>query len=1157
MASTLIDCIHSALHEVDMLIHRTPLHLGNSLIRYKQLKIRLGNLKMVVSSATKLDFNFSPSYLEKTEVIVRKIGSYVPNLEREGKFFFLTFFYKVNEDIKSLHTLTKELYPALLDARRQSSCLTIDKVLDFISLSLENVKSFQDSARIPVDLHDAIKALEEQMTFLKSLVVFVVQTNIEPNNDLLAHVGAVVIEAAFLRFDDGFCQETYGVLGLEKRVAQKMVLEISTLIQKMEPVHPHVGKIYTEALNSSKLTARLLLSPADRGTESDAESLVATQNLLSSLVSILYRKLTQSGRVVDPNRDQLRQLYEGLRSLRKSVTKQLPNKLDQKNIQGDIVSVVCDVAVFICSFQQSHDQEAGLICIVQQSSETIKKILSNLGVGEKDAQVPLCNSRSTTLLAFFDFLIEKLMELTSNNVELTAIQQELDSLRSLLGDIVEQPNVQGELQDLKGRILEVAYRVEDLIDHSLLVGSPPNSLSELSFSIKKDISNIMSEITFTKKPEIQGKKSTASQSQLVKSTSPSMSTKEIVGFHDEATSIINRLKRGSKNLRNGVLLDLLKQVDPGKYSKVTSEANADDVAEQLRRSLKGKRYLIVLDDIWEAKAWQQLQASFPDDSKGSRIIFTSRRHDVAPPEMLDEENHFELRLLNENQSLYLLQSQLFGKNDWPTELDDLRMKIVEMCNGLPLTIILVAGILRSMEPNDWKRVIDSVNRGSLAERCKDTLELSYRHLPEHLKPCLLYFAAFREDQQVLVKRLLALWMAEGFIRKVETKRLSDVAGEYLNDLIGRSLLMVSKVTSTGRVKRCRVHDLLHEFCSQKTKEEQFFHFLEGGYDELVLDLEQIHLDGGIPCEIGELVGLAYLAIGGSVREIPQSIGKLSNLKTFIIIGDLGEDPFLPESFWNLRKLNHLSFALSDGRLYFVMGLRLPCENLENSSDLGELERISGVGIPCDRVERVLNKFPNLRDLKFQLCGLDNHDGDPVVQAVVVPDILTQLESLFVYKDPNVKSKVEFGLPAKLMKLTLGSFELTGRFLSGISKLPHLEYLNLYGTDFEGNTWRMEEEEGQFSKLRILKLRSCFLRSWSGGDDGEDQFGCLEKLVLSDCRSLEEMPACFQSIQTLQLIKSTDCTPTVTDLVKKIEKVQTDYGNTNLKIIVSNEVSWRN
>ncbi|CAI9112969.1 OLC1v1013484C1 [Oldenlandia corymbosa var. corymbosa] len=91
---------------------------------------------------------------------------------------------------------------------------------------------------------------------------------------------------------------------------------------------------------------------------------------------------------------------------------------------------------------------------------------------------------------------------------------------------------------------------------------------------------------------------------------------------------------------------------------------------------------------------------------------------------------------------------------------------------------------------------------------------------------------FQEDQQVSVKRLLSLWIAEGFIRKVEMKRLSDVAGEYLNDLIGRSLLMVAKQTSMGRVKRCRIHDMLHEFCSQKTKEEQFYKrlFLEGGDD---------------------------------------------------------------------------------------------------------------------------------------------------------------------------------------------------------------------------------------------------------------------------------------------------------------------------------------
>ncbi|CAI9112959.1 OLC1v1013474C1 [Oldenlandia corymbosa var. corymbosa] len=207
----------------------------------------------------------------------------------------------------------------------------------------------------------------------------------------------------------------------------------------------------------------------------------------------------------------------------------------------------------------------------------------------------------------------------------------------------------------------------------------------------------------------------------------------------------------------------------------------------------------------------------------------------------------------------------------------------------------------------------------------------------------------------------------------------------------------------------------------------------------------------------------------------------------------------------------------------------------------------------DRVERVLKKFPNLRALKFQLCGLDNHDGDPVVQAVMVHDILTQLESLFFYQHVNLKPEVEFCLPAKLKKLTLGSFKLTARILSGIRKLPNLEYLNLKGTESDGYTWRMEEEEEeQFSKLRILKLESQSLRFWSDSDD--DQFGSLEKLVLSGCSDLEEMPCCLENNTTLQMIKTTGCRSTVTDLVKKIEEVQTDNGNSNLKIIISKESS---
>ncbi|CAI9112964.1 OLC1v1013479C1 [Oldenlandia corymbosa var. corymbosa] len=1216
MVSTLIDCIHSASHEVDLLIEGTSASGDTAEISYKLLKFRLGNLKMVLLCAKMLGIDLSPSSLVKTEDYVRKIAEFIPTFDPNSVRYYGD---DVLEYCRYLLTLAKRLHTPLLDVPRQSISFPVNQILEFISFSLENLENYQDLRRgVPCELRDAIEALRQQLAFLQSLIEFVIQINVEDQEDLLAHARAVTIDAAFLLFDDGVSKRNLSRLVLRESFAENKVLEFSRLIQKIKPIHPQVHKTYTEALISSKFGEKLLVPP-DQGKEDD-ESLTATSNLLSSLVSVFYEELAQSSSVMFPIKDQLQKLYEGLRSLRKVILKH-PEKLDSK-MREDIVNVICDAGVFICSFQMKHVETD--LSLVKELSEAIKMIVL-ASLGKNDAQVAMFfNSRSTTQLAFVDFLIEKLMELTSNNDEPTAknfaqtIQEELVFFRSFMEETVELPNDhQEELQALRGSILEVANRIEDLTEY-LLLGNLPGSDSESIVSIMKTISNIKSEIKVLKRPEIELKKVTAIHSN-VQSTTPLM-TKEIVGFHDPANSLISRLKRGSRQLRivaivgmpglgkttiaekvyddpsvsyhfsvrafttvsqsfdkKGVLLHLLKQVDLEKYSQIVSDANAEDVAEQLWRSLKGKPYLIVLDDIWDIKAWQELQRSFPDDSKGSRIMVTSRRHDIVPPHMLDEKV-FELRFLNEEESLDLLQRQLFGKDGWPPELGELGKEIVEICNGLPLTILIVAGVLKSSKPEDWKKIMDGLSSGDISDRCRDTLELSYKHLPEHLKPCLLYFATFQEDQQLSVRRLLSLWMAEGFVRKAEMKRLSDVAQEYLYDLIGRSLLMVSKKTSMGRVKRCRIHDLLHEFCLQKSKEEQFFHFLEGDWEELsgfnepgylqrlcihsgaedfiqsevfcprvrslrfmysedrvsqsftlmmhickrlrVLDLEQVYLDGWIPSEIGQLVRLAYLAIGGFMWEIPSWIGNLLNLETLIIKVDGVDRTPPPESFWNLRKLKHFSLSTKDQLSSRNMDVWWPLANINNSPDLCELESMDGVPIPCDGVERVLKKFPNLRKLGLNLCGFP--DDSSTLARVVVPEALNQLESLDVYHEKSDKLKVEFSFPTTLKRLSLRQFKFSGSMLSSIGKLPNLEYLKLHGVKFQGNRWRMEDK--QFSKLRILKLFWCWeLQRWSGSDD---QLGCLEKLELFSCYHLEKIPSCLKTIQMLQTIKATSCSLTM-------------------------------
>ncbi|KAL2466262.1 Disease resistance RPP8-like protein 3 [Abeliophyllum distichum] len=76
-----------------------------------------------------------------------------------------------------------------------------------------------------------------------------------------------------------------------------------------------------------------------------------------------------------------------------------------------------------------------------------------------------------------------------------------------------------------------------------------------------------------------------------------------------------------------MLTDLLYSI---KYHRHESyQKNIEIVDEKLYKYLKGKRYLIVLKDTWDTKAWEEVQLLFPDDSNGNRIILTTRLADVA------------------------------------------------------------------------------------------------------------------------------------------------------------------------------------------------------------------------------------------------------------------------------------------------------------------------------------------------------------------------------------------------------------------------------------------------------------------------------------------------------------------------------------------------
>ncbi|XP_042033108.1 putative late blight resistance protein homolog R1A-3 [Salvia splendens] len=126
--------------------------------------------------------------------------------------------------------------------------------------------------------------------------------------------------------------------------------------------------------------------------------------------------------------------------------------------------------------------------------------------------------------------------------------------------------------------------------------------------------------------------------------------------------------------------------------------------EDIYKTLSGRRYLIVMDDIWCAEVWDRLQLLFPDNNNSSRIILTTRKMDVATA--ISYNNIHMMPFLDDYQSWYLFQQKVFGDQDCPLELQSVAEKIVEGCGGLPLSIVTVAGLLSRIPrtPKMWQQI---------------------------------------------------------------------------------------------------------------------------------------------------------------------------------------------------------------------------------------------------------------------------------------------------------------------------------------------------------------------------------------------------------------------------------------------------------------------
>ncbi|XP_030494213.2 putative disease resistance RPP13-like protein 1 [Cannabis sativa] len=257
-----------------------------------------------------------------------------------------------------------------------------------------------------------------------------------------------------------------------------------------------------------------------------------------------------------------------------------------------------------------------------------------------------------------------------------------------------------------------------------------------------------------------------------------------------------------------------REIFEGVTSKKCDLQNPNEIRRKLKEALQGKKFMFVLDDVWNESysLWNTLRSCFESGTSGSKIVVTTRSENVAST-MATREIH-QLHTLLDDDCWQLFVKHAFRNMDDLLNYKDLEIlgrKIVDKCKGLPLAIVSLGGLLRSeRNVKKWEDILKSDTWEELYKKegsILPALWLSYRHLPGHLKRCFAFCSIFPKDYEFERKELILLWMAEGFLQfDKKSKKLEEHGEEYLEDLLSRSLFQHSKKIKSF----LQMHDLVHD-----------------------------------------------------------------------------------------------------------------------------------------------------------------------------------------------------------------------------------------------------------------------------------------------------------------------------------------------------------
>ncbi|CAL9185496.1 unnamed protein product, partial [Musa hybrid cultivar] len=424
---------------------------------------------------------------------------------------------------------------------------------------------------------------------------------------------------------------------------------------------------------------------------------------------------------------------------------------------------------------------------------------------------------------------------------------------------------------------------------------------------------------------------------------------------------------------------LTKEIIESLTRKTCDLSNLNTLQEEVKEKLTSKRFLLVLDDVWDENRqnWDRFRAPLGYGVPGSKILVTTRSEKIA--EMVG--NRIHLGGLDEASYWKLFKKCAFGSEDageFP-QLEAIAKKIVGRLKGLPLAARTVGGLLKAQMNEEQWRIIAGSEIWKLPQNVESVLpvlQLSYQCLPSHLKRCFVFCSLFLIDRPFDERDLIRLWMAEGYVAQDNNMTMEDTGSRYFLDLVNRSFFQEAPWGSMYVI-----HDLIHdlaqfisegEFCriNDESKEvpnttRHLSATLTDGtklmelscYDKLrtlVIKSKNFwfgfRVGSPLFIQFEKLKNIRVLILQGcGLRELPETIGELIHLR-YLDISYNRQICRLSESLCGLYNLRVLflqgcelqSFPHGMSKLINLMHLNAADEIISKINNVGKLTSLQGL-----------------------------------------------------------------------------------------------------------------------------------------------------------------------------------------------------------------------